>query len=343
MASEFLSPKDFNRQMKENQLGNLYLFFGEEAFLRRHYVSALAEKLVPPGREEFNLHRFDGKTLDAEGFLDALESYPVMNDKKLLIVRDLLSANIKGESKKKVFSSLSEIPEDSVVVFTYENPEHSFPSGAEEKELCALVRKYGFAVDCKSPGDAELASWVVRHFKARGKTIAPGTVKFFLSYCENSMDRLLSEIEKLSLYAKSEEISPSDVEAICVKSTDAKVYRLSDAYFKKDAGKLASELADLLNQREDPLYLLSGFGRAIKSALLVKTYAKKEKNTAKLAKDTGLREFQVKNYLRDLQSVREETLNRVLQKCVETDVALKSSKIPASLVIRNFFAGIFYL
>ena len=38
-----------------NALGNAYLFYGEESYLREYYLGQMRKALVPAGFEEFNL------------------------------------------------------------------------------------------------------------------------------------------------------------------------------------------------------------------------------------------------------------------------------------------------
>ena len=44
------------KDIKEGTIGTLYVFHGEEAYLRDFYLGQLKKKLLPAGMEEFNLH-----------------------------------------------------------------------------------------------------------------------------------------------------------------------------------------------------------------------------------------------------------------------------------------------
>ena len=47
-----------------NPLGNAYLFYGEESYLREYYLGEIRKKLIPAGFEEFNYHRSGGQGPD---------------------------------------------------------------------------------------------------------------------------------------------------------------------------------------------------------------------------------------------------------------------------------------
>ena len=53
--------RELKRALRDGSLKNLYLFHGEEAFLREYYLGHLKQVLLPPGLEDFNLHAAQGK------------------------------------------------------------------------------------------------------------------------------------------------------------------------------------------------------------------------------------------------------------------------------------------
>ena len=42
------------QDLKSGEPGSLYVFHGEEAYLRDYYLGQLRKKLIPPGMEAFN-------------------------------------------------------------------------------------------------------------------------------------------------------------------------------------------------------------------------------------------------------------------------------------------------
>ena len=49
--------------LSAGNIGQVYIFYGEESYLREYYLGEIKKKLVPAGFEEFNYHRLSGKTL----------------------------------------------------------------------------------------------------------------------------------------------------------------------------------------------------------------------------------------------------------------------------------------
>ena len=76
--------------LSAGNIGQVYIFYGEESYLREYYLGEIKKKLVPAGFEEFNYHRLSGKTLTMQELNEAVEAMPMMAERtlftKLLLV-----------------------------------------------------------------------------------------------------------------------------------------------------------------------------------------------------------------------------------------------------------------
>ena len=76
------------KELSENNLGNLYLFYGEEDYLRDYYIQQVQKKLLTEGMETFNLHQFQGKELDIQTLADCVDTLPMMSQRTMILVYD---------------------------------------------------------------------------------------------------------------------------------------------------------------------------------------------------------------------------------------------------------------
>ena len=63
MAEKNQAYQQLKKDIADGTLQTVYIFHGEETYLREYYLSQAAKKLVPAGFEEFNYHRCEGKGL----------------------------------------------------------------------------------------------------------------------------------------------------------------------------------------------------------------------------------------------------------------------------------------
>lgn len=48
--------RKFKKDLSQGTIGSLYIFHGEEAYLRDYYLDQMKAKLIPGGMESFNYH-----------------------------------------------------------------------------------------------------------------------------------------------------------------------------------------------------------------------------------------------------------------------------------------------
>ena len=52
--------RKFKKDLSQGTIGSLYIFHGEEAYLRDYYLDQMKAKLIPGGMESFNYHLLPG-------------------------------------------------------------------------------------------------------------------------------------------------------------------------------------------------------------------------------------------------------------------------------------------
>ena len=72
--------------IKEQNIGRLYFFRGEEVFLLRYYLEQIKKQLIDELTESFNFHRLTDETFDLRDFADAVENLPMMAEHTLVQV-----------------------------------------------------------------------------------------------------------------------------------------------------------------------------------------------------------------------------------------------------------------
>ena len=76
------------KDIREDRIGRLYVFHGEEAYLRDFYLGEMKKKLLPAGMEAFNLHTLSGREFDAKSLEQMVDCLPMMGERTLVVVYD---------------------------------------------------------------------------------------------------------------------------------------------------------------------------------------------------------------------------------------------------------------
>lgn len=109
--------------LKNGEFQNFYIFCGEEAYLREHYLHLLTGKLTGGPAGTFNEHRFSAETLTPEAFSEALEAMPMMAERTFIRVDDVDLFKLPEAQRTQYTGLLSDIPDYCCVVLTYDTVE----------------------------------------------------------------------------------------------------------------------------------------------------------------------------------------------------------------------------
>ena len=106
--------------LSAGNIGQVYIFYGEESYLREYYLGEIKKKLVPAGFEEFNYHRLSGKTLTMQELNEAVEAMPMMAERTLIVVTDCDLFKLPEEQRTALIALLNDFPPYCCLVFVYD-------------------------------------------------------------------------------------------------------------------------------------------------------------------------------------------------------------------------------
>ena len=69
--------KSLNEDLKTGQFKQIYLLYGEEAYLKKQYRDRLTKALLPEG-DTMNFAHFEGKGVDVKSVIDLSETLPFL-------------------------------------------------------------------------------------------------------------------------------------------------------------------------------------------------------------------------------------------------------------------------
>ena len=255
--------------LRDGVPGQLYLFHGEEAYLREYYVGRLKQALLPPGLEDFNLHTAQGKDCSAEWIEQAVDCLPMMSQRTLVLVTDFDLYGQGEAARNKLAALFSALPDYCCLVFVYD----LLPYKADGRsKLAAALKAHGSVVDFQRQSQGDLADWIARRFQASGHSIAGEDARYLIFLCGDLMTNLAGEIGKIAAYASGQRVTRADIDAVAIPQVEAIVFQMTDAIARKDFNRAASVLADLLHSQEPPLRILAAMGKYFRQLYTARLY-----------------------------------------------------------------------
>ena len=309
------------KDLSAGKPGRLYIFHGEETYLRDYYLDKLRDTVLTGGLGEFNRHDLDAKAMNPHALEEAVDCLPMMAERTLVLVTDYDLFKAGERDREEYVRILSSLPDYCCLVFLYDLIDYK-PDA--RTKLAQAVKKSGTAVNFVRQGQRELTDWVRRHFKALGKEIDPRLCGELIFLCGDLMHNLQQEIGKIGAYAKGPAIARADIEAVATPQLDAVVFRIADAIGEKNYDKAAKILGELYQMQKSPYEILSALSKQLRQLYSARLALDGRRNAAWVAQLWGMR------YPADrlMVSARRFSLpwcRRAVTRCAQTDLAMKST------------------
>lgn len=315
--------KKFRADLAAGTLGSVYLFYGEETYLREFYLAEVKKQLVPPGFEAFNFHRMEGKGLTVQALTEAVEAMPMMAERTMVQVTDYDPYKLPEEQRNALIALLEDFPPHCCLVLVFDQAEYK--PNRTYKKLHAALEKTAQAVQFAQQDQREILKWISKRFKAAGHTIDVSAAEHLVFLCGGLMNGLIPEIEKVSAYAKNERVTKSDIDAVAAPVLEAQVFDMTNAVSKGDFDRAAEVLGSLLRLQEEPFMLLALIGKELRKL-----------HSARVALDTGAdkyalmeqwnmrSDYPARLLLENARRVSRPWCENALRRCFETDLRMKS-------------------
>ncbi len=184
--------RKLKKDLSAGELGSLYIFHGEEAYLRDYYLDQMKAKLIPAGMESFNYHLLPGKTLTAQKLAETVDALPMMSPRTLLVAEDYDLFKASESERNLMAQLLSDLPDYCCLVFVYDTV--PYKSDARMKKLAGAIKEHGQVVQFARQAQNDLVDWIGRRFRAQGHDIDTADAQYLIFLCGDLMNLSLIHI-----------------------------------------------------------------------------------------------------------------------------------------------------
>ena len=308
--------------IKLNTPGRFYIFYGEEAYLRRHWLDKLRAAVVEDFAEAFNFHRFNAGTITPQAVLDSIEALPMMAQRSMIQIDDVNFFALPAEEAAAYAKFFSDIPDYCTLVLVYETVE--FKPDRRKKAL-AEAFDGAVAVEFTQPSDRELVTWIGRHLKKAEKRITVDDAQYLIHRTGGAMTALLGELGKLCAYVEDETVTREHIDLLVEPVLEAEVWALTDAIAAGRYETALQTLRTLLQKQEEPVKILGGMGSQFRRLLAAKRLMDGGKRQQDLMKLCGIGSWPAQKTMESAKRLSERFCARAVELCLEADEKLKTS------------------
>ena len=328
MAGKKKNTAAFDRlrtDLKAGTLRNIYLFYGEEGYLRQRYMEEIRARLIGGGMEEFNDHRLTGKGLSMQALSEAVEAMPMMAEHTLVTVTDLDIFHLDSGARDALIEIISDVPPTCTLIFIYDLLEYK--RDGKMKKLTAALDQYVEEVEFCQQERAALMRWIKRRAAATGHDIDTAAAEHLLFTCGSLMNELVPEIEKIGAYAKGKNITIEDINAVADPVLDARIFDMTDRITSGKYDDAARIMGELLQMQTEPIVLLAAMGKELRRLYTARIALDEGKDRLWLQKLWGMKsDYPAKLLLGAARKTDRRWCREAVQKCQVLDRRMKSEK-----------------
>ena len=329
------------QQIADKQIGSLYLFYGDEAYLIDTYHTRLKKSLLIPEDELMNLDELDKPSVQT--IMTCAETFPLMVDRRLVIVQDsgLFAMKKKGEGEEEPDSNedmealeafFGNMPETTVLVFIESNVD-------KRTRSYKALTKYGLAVEFKTLDEDGLAKWIIIEARRRGLKIDRPTAAYFIHAVGTDMSVLQTEMNKLFSYKEGTGlIVHEDIDKIITPSLETDIFRMLDAMGNHRAREAYHIYRNLIITGESEHMIFAMTRRQIDLLYKTAVYQREGLRAEQIAQAMKTRDWIARKNMQQASKFSFGKLKEAMEETLRFDVGIKSGTITPGRAIELLIA-----
>ncbi len=311
------------KDLREKTLKNCYIFYGEETFLKGHYLEQIYRQRIDELTEGFNYRKLTAENFTMQELIDGVEAVPMMAEYTLTVVDDVDIWKLSDDDRTRLSELLIDLPEYCTLIFTFETVEWKLDG--RYKKLCDAVKKAAAIVEFPKQEARDLLPWINRHFAAEKKRISPNLCNYLLEITDGTMTTLAGEISKICAFSGSEEITKSDIDAVVEPALDAIIYEIAEQLTAGETGKALQKLEQMLKMQEEPISILGNIGAHFRKLSVARVLQDSGRPYADLMSLYRMGDWAARKTMQSASRFSPRFLKAVAQLVVETDQKMKTS------------------
>jgi DNA polymerase III subunit delta len=307
----------------------IYLLYGEETFLVDEALKAIKKKVLVEGAQDFNYDSFVAPDNSAAQVRDAVETLPMMCDRRLVIYKNVES--LKDENWAEL-EPVFEKPIDSATLVLVASKID------KRKKVFKKLQAHAILVELKKPFDNQIPVWIdyiayLHDLKFSGEALAA-----MQELVGTNLSEVHNEVRKIHQYlaGKKKDVELEDVLKVVSRARIESVFHLTDAIGRRDRAQALVCLANLLDHGQNEIGVVSLIHRQMRILAAVAEGKRAGLTGSRLSQKIGVPEFFMKQYIEQAHLWDHSKLNGAIKALQETDKALKSSPIASHIWLENF-------
>lgn len=307
-------------------LNGAYLFYGDEQLLMDRALSYIVNRYTSENFRNFNVQYIDGKNLEVDFLIAAIETLPIFDLKKIVIVKNFIES-LKN-TQDKILEMIKDMSESTILIFLdYEN------------EILKTTKFYKYFsknktnIEFSKLGENDFRKFLNEYIQEKSLKITPANVSYLAQksgYNSRNLNILLydvkNELDKLAISCK-QEITKEKIDEVYISSIDTNIFNFLEALSNRNISKTLFELENL-NKIGEPIqkvfYMIS---RQFRLMMSYKTLEEQNFSDIKILDILGIKQYELSKIKISSNKFSKEKLKEIYNLLLEYDYSIKTKTV----------------
>ena len=310
--------QDIMKDLKARRFSPIYILMGEEAYYIDQITNYIAENVLTPAEQDFNLNICFGADVSAVQVTDMAKRFPMMAEYQVVIVKE--AQNIHSLDALEKY--LKNPAKTTILVWCHKNGKID-----ARKKVISLAEAHGVVFESKKLKEYQLAGFMQNYLAANKITIEPKATQMMADHIGADLSRVNYELDKVahSLYEKDKIITTDIVEKEVGVSKNFNTFELRDAIVNRNVFK-ANQIVNyfISNPKAGSLYSFLPLLFSYFQNLMIVFYSPNNKSESDIAQILGLKNnWGAKEYIIGMRNYSARKTMDIIAKIREVDAKSK--------------------
>ena len=248
--------KQIENDIKNNTYSPVYLFMGEEEYYIDYLTKLIINNSLQDHEKDFNLNILYGKDTLISDIISISKQYPVMSERKLVVVKeaqDLSKKDAEGNSLDDLLNYVNNPLNSTILVLNFKHK-----SLDKRKAIYKAILKNGLIYESKRLYENQAQDWILSYLRSFNFIIDKKSSFLITELLGTEINKIANELDKLIvLKGKNKTITQDDIEKYIGISKEFNVFELRKAIGERDLFK-CMKIIDYFskNPKSNPLVVV---------------------------------------------------------------------------------------
>jgi DNA polymerase-3 subunit delta len=324
--------EELERDLKANDLRSVYLILGSEVYQSRRAVDLLKSKALNQESLVFDYSEYKAGDASIDEILESANTFPMISRRRVVVLSGV--DELKEIEQEQLLDSLSGISKRGLLILVGEELDR-------RKKFYKTVRDRCCVAEFAKMKVFELEQWAEAFVRSRGYRLSAAAIKRIVELAGSDLQSLVSELEKLLLYAGNEKnISDAVLDDLVRSSRQHGIFELIGALQRRDRTGALRSLASLLNMGENILVIVSMMARHCRQVLIAQECLQDGISPREIGVAAQIPAFLLEQFLRQARAADSIAIQAMHIGLADIDKRLKSSSGDGRMLLEKLICAL---